>query len=308
MSANVETMMYVRETPWHGLGTMVQEAPNSAEALKLAGLDWEVKPTDIILGGDYGNVIEGHKANVRTSDGAVLGIVTDRYKVVQNAEAFSFTDSLVGGDVRYETAGSLHGGRKVWMLAKLPSETVVGDEVTPYMCFTNSHDGTGAIQVCMTPIRVVCNNTLNIALNTAKRKWSTKHMGNIEEKMHEAQMCLEYGAEYMASLAVEAERLANKPITDDRIREILDELFPVKETDSDRVKNNAKKMKDEFMICYFMPDIKKFQNTAWGVVNAMSDMVTHTAPIRNTQNYKENNWGRIMVGNALIDSVVSSVA
>lgn len=307
MSANVETMMYVRETPWHGLGTKVQEAPNSAEALKLAGLDWEVKQNDILLG-DYGNVIEGFKANVRSTDGAVLGIVSDRYKVVQNAEAFSFTDNLIGGDVRYETAGSLYGGKKVWMLAKLPTETVVGDEVTPYMCFTNAHDGTGSIQVCMTPIRVVCNNTLNLALNQAKRKWSTKHIGNIEGKMHEAQMCLEYGAQYMESLAIEADKLANKHISNDQIQEILNELFPVKETDSDRVKNNVQKMKDEFMICYYMPDIEKFRNTAWGVVNAMSDMVTHTAPIRNTKNYKENNWGRIMAGYALIDSVVASVS
>ena len=167
MAANVESMFYVREVPWHGLGTMVQEAPTSADALRLAGLDWEVKQRSIQVCG--GAKIENFKANVRSTDGKVLGVVSDRYQIVQNTEAFSFTDELVGGDVRYETAGSLQDGRKIWLLAKMPTRKVIDDEVEPYLCFSNTHDGSGAIRVCMTPIRVVCNNTLNLALNTARR-------------------------------------------------------------------------------------------------------------------------------------------
>ena len=114
MAANVETMMYVREKPWHGLGTEVSEAPTSADALRLAGLDWEVQQKSIQVCG--GSKIENYKANVRSTDGAVLGVVSDSYKIVQNADAFSFTDELIGGDVRYETAGSLRGGKKIWLL------------------------------------------------------------------------------------------------------------------------------------------------------------------------------------------------
>ena len=120
MSANVETMMYVKKTerdvPWHGLGTPVQEAPNSAEALRLAGLDWEVVSRDIQLCG--GKKIPGYHANVRSSDNSVLGVVGERYKIVQNNDAFAFTDGIIGEGARYETAGSLSGGRRVWMLAK----------------------------------------------------------------------------------------------------------------------------------------------------------------------------------------------
>ena len=162
MPALVESMMYVREKPWHGLGTQVEEAPTSAEALRMAGLDWNVVQRNIQVCG--GAKIQNYKANIRDSDGTVLGVVTDRYKIVQNAEAFEFTDSLIGGEVRYETAGSLNGGRKIWLLAKLPETEIVGDKTEPYLCFTNTHDGSGAIRVCMTPIRVVCNNTLNLAL------------------------------------------------------------------------------------------------------------------------------------------------
>lgn len=175
MAANVETMFYVREKPWHGLGTCVEEAPTSADALRLAGLDWEVKQRNIQVCG--GAKIENFKANVRSSDGAVLGVVSDRYQIVQNAEAFSFTDELIGGDVRYETAGSLQNGKKIWLLARMPVQKIVGDDVEPYLCFSNTHDGSGSIRVCMTPIRVVCNNTLNLALNSAVRSWSTKHVG-----------------------------------------------------------------------------------------------------------------------------------
>lgn len=301
MAANVETMMYVREKPWHGLGTEVSEAPTSADALRLAGLDWEVQQKNIQVCG--GSKIENYKANVRSSDGAVLGVVTDSYKIVQNAEAFSFTDELIGGDVRYETAGSLRGGKKIWLLAKMPERKIAGDAVEPYLCFSNTHDGTGAIRVCMTPIRVVCNNTLNLALNTAKRQWSARHMGNIEQKMHEARMCLQLADAYMDGLGDYADKLANKTINDEELDKILNEMFPVEENGSDRRKATVKKAKDEFMVCYWRPDIAQFLNTAWGVVNAMSDMVSHSEPFRNTANYRENNWGRIMDGHKMLDKL-----
>ena len=137
MSANVESMFYVRETPWHGLGTRVVEAPSSAEALIMAGLDWSVVQEPIYTGND---LIEGYKANVRDKDRKVLGVVTDRYKVIQNDEAFTFTDELLGEGVRYETAGSLQGGKKVWLLAHMPHEYIIsGERISPYLLFSKKH-------------------------------------------------------------------------------------------------------------------------------------------------------------------------
>ena len=306
MPALVESMMYVREKPWHGLGTRVEEAPNSADALRMAGLDWNVVQRNIQVCG--GAKIQNYKANVRDSDGAVLGVVSERYKIVQNAEAFEFTDSLIGGDVRYETAGSLNGGRKIWLLAKLPETEIVGDKTEPYLCFTNTHDGSGAIRVCMTPIRVVCNNTLNLALCSARRAWSVRHTGDMASKMHEARVCLEMACAYMDELGQTADRLANTTVTRDKLMEILDEMFPITEYSTDREKQNIQKLKNEYMVCYFAPDILKFRGTAWGAVNAMSDMISHNAPRRKTVNYRENNWGRIMDGHAMLDKFVSLVA
>jgi phage/plasmid-like protein (TIGR03299 family) len=294
--------MYTREKPWHGLGTMVMEAPTSAEAIKLAGLDWEVVGQPIFT--DSGIQIPGYVANTRSSDNRVLGVVTDKYKVVQNKDAFAFTDNLIGENCRYETAGSLKNGKSVWMLAKLPRTSVLGDDVDQYLCFNNTHDGTGAVKVFMTPIRVVCNNTLNLALNRASRFWSCKHMGKMEDKLAEATQTLQLANKYMDELKVKADQYANTSITMDRVKQVVAELFPINDDDSDRHKATMNKARTEFMTCYFMPDIAKFMNTEWGVINAMSDFCCHTAPKRNTATYRERNFERIITGHPLFDRVV----
>lgn len=309
MAANVETMMYVREKPWHGLGTMVMEAPTSADALRLAGLDWTVDQTPVYT--DAGIEIAGYKANRRNSDNAILGIVSDRYKIVQNTEAFEFTDALIGetenGVVKYETAGSLCGGKRVWLLAKMPTQKILDDDVEPYMFFSNTHDGSGAIKVGLTPIRIVCNNTLNIALNTAKRQWSTKHIGNMQSKLEEAKLCLQFADKYMKGLNEEADRFANATLYKEQIDEIFNEMFPIDDDTTERKKNNINEFKNEYYMCYLRPDIAQFMNTAWGAINAMSDVVTHSAPKRNTANYAENRWGKIMDGHAIFDQFCSLV-
>lgn len=303
MAALVENMVYTKEKPWHGLGTKVEEAPTSADALRLAGLDWRVEQKNIQICG--GAKVSGYKANVRNTDGQVLGLVSDRYKIVQNKDAFEFTDSIIGGDVRYETAGSLNGGKKIWLLAKLPETEIAGDKTEPYLCFSNTHDGSGAVRVCMTPIRVVCNNTLNLALDSAKRAWSVRHTGSLQSKMHEARACLRMANTYMGALAEKADRMANTTITRDQLNMILDELFPVDEHSTEREKQNVKKLRDEYMVCYFAPDLIKFRDTAWGAYNAMSDMITHNAPLRKTENYRENNWGRLMDGHVMMDKMAA---
>ena len=284
--------------PWYGS----PRSPTSADALRFAGLDWTVRQEPVY--NSRGGVIKGYKSNVRDTDGNVLGIVGDRYKVVQNTDAFNFTDDLIGGDVRYETAGSLREGRQVWLLAKMPERKIAGDDVEPYLCFTNAHDGSSGVKVCMTPIRVVCNNTLNLALSSAKRIWSMRHTENIRERLNEARDCLFRADEYMKNLAAYADCAAKKRLQDTEIKAILEEPFPVTDKSSDREKANAEKCRDEFMICYFAPDIRQFRGTAWGAINAASDFVTHSMPHKNTKNYAANNWGRIMDGHAIMDKAV----
>ena len=311
MSAEIETMMSVREKPWHYSMTsdvtkIIQEAPNSHDALVAAGLDWTVESKPIYDAN--GNLIKGYKANTRSSDNKVLGIVGNRYKIIQNVDAFQFTDNLIGGDVRYETAGSLLGGTKVWMLAKMPERKIAGDDVETYVAFTNTFDGKGSVRAIVTPVRIVCNNTLNLALSTAKRSWSMRHQGDIESKLAEAREALELTDIYMEELAKQADRWANGTINEEMVQNALNKLFPVKEDDTDRKKRNIQQMKDNYMVCYFAPDIAKFRGTAWGAINAMTDYVAHTEPARKTTNYEANNWNRIMDGHPLVDQMVEMFA
>lgn len=307
MAANVETMFYTREKPWHGLGTRVEEAPTSKAALVLAGLDWQVEQHGIRT--SEGIDLKGYLANIRNTDGKVLGVVTDKYKVVQNEEAFAFTDTLLGKGVTYETAGSLQEGKKVWMLAKLPQRYIIsGDEITPYLVFSNSHDGSGAIKVAMTPVRVVCNNTLNLALDTARRCWSTNHTGNLAGKMQDARQTLLYADNYMAELGKAFERLNRIKITDRQVMEYINSLFPDTESMSDQQKKNVNRMKEELRLRYFdAPDLKEVGKNGYRFVNAVSDFATHAKPLRETKNYRENLFGRTMEGNTLIDRAYEMV-
>ena len=308
MAANVESMFYVREKPWHGLGTMVAEAPDSAAALRLAGLDWNVIQKDIMtVDGD--GTISGFKANVRDRDGSVLGIVTDRYRVVQNAEAFSFTDELLGEGVRYETAGSLQGGRRTWVLARLPHQYIInGEEITPYLAFITAHDGSGAIKAAVTPIRVVCQNTLNLALSTAKRSWSFNHTGDISGKLDEARDTLLYAGQYMAELGKTFGKLGQIKLSDGKVTEFISALIPDGDGTSPQQRRNIRRMQEDMRARYYdAPDLADVGKNGYRFINAVSDFATHAKPLRERANYREALFARTVDGNPLIDRAYQMV-
>ena len=307
MAANIETMFYVRETPWHGLGTRVLTAPASKEALEVAGLNWKVIQEPVYT--EANELIEGYKANVRDSDRKVLGVVTNRYKVIQNEEAFSFTDSLLGEGVRYETAGSLQGGKKVWLLARMPQDYIItGERISPYLVFSNTHDGSGAIKVALTPIRVVCNNTLNLALSSAKRSWSMIHTGDIQGKLEEAKDTLFKAETYMDELGKEIEDLRMKRMSDQQVLDYIEILLPLDENMTAQQKKNIIRLQEDMKMRYFdAPDLKGVGKNAYRFINAVSDFATHVAPLRKTANYKENVFSRTVEGNPLIDKAYQMV-
>lgn len=278
MSAEVETMFYTRQKPWHGLGTMVTEAPDSKSALELAGLNWTVIQKPIKT--QDGLPIPGFKANMRNTDNQVLGVVTDRYKVIQNQDAFAFTDKLLGEGVTYETAGSLREGHRTWLLAKLPQRYIIsGDEMTPYLVFMNSHDGTGAIKAAMTPIRVVCMNTLL------------------------------YADKYMSELGKAIDRMNKINLSDRQVYEYIDALFPLLDEPTEQQKKNLMKMKENVKLRYFeAPDLQHVGKNAYRFVNAVSDFATHAKPLRARKNYRENLFARTVDGNAMIDKAYQLVS
>lgn len=307
MAANVETMFYTREKPWHGLGTRVMEAPTSADALRLAGLNWNVIQEPVYTAEN--EVIDGVKCNIRDVDRKVLGVVSNKYKVVQNEEAFAFVDALLGEGVRFETAGSLNGGKRVWMLAHMPHEYIIMSEhISPYLLFSNTHDGTGAVRVAITPVRVVCNNTLNLALATAKRSFSMIHTSSIENKLKEAQDTLFMAQQYMDSLGKEFENLRKKEMSDRMVDEYIKLLLPLENDATAIQKRNISRLREDLSMRYYdAPDLKDVGKNAYRFINAVSDFATHANPIRRTENYRENMFAKTVDGNPLIDKAYQMI-
>lgn len=308
MAAEIETMFYTREKPWHGLGVRVENALSSKDALTAAGLDWDVEQRKIYT--EDGYAVHGYFANVRSSDHHTLGVVTKRYKIVQNHEAFAFTDALLGKGVRYETAGSLKGGRKTWILARLPKQYRLAEDVTiPYLVFSNSHDGSAAIKVAMTPVRIVCNNTLNLALDNADRIWSANHTGDIDSKLEDARMTLFMAENYMNELAKESTRLSRKKVSDAEVEEYIKMLLPIATDATETMEQNVKKMREDLKMRYYSaPDLQNIGKSQYRFINAVSDFATHAKPLRETRQYRENLFLKTMEGNSVIDKAYRIMA
>ena len=191
MSDEVENMMYNNngeyKLPWHGKGEPVEGLATAEEAIEKGGLDWEVEKRQVSVEG-IGDVPDTF-ATVRTDTYEPLGIVGNKYTPLQNKDAFKFFDSIVGeGNAVYETAGALSGGKRVWLLAKLPGHIrVLNDDITDkYLLLSNGHDGVSVVQALFTPVRVVCNNTLNAALRNMKNMISVRHTSTVDSQLERA--------------------------------------------------------------------------------------------------------------------------
>lgn len=196
---NRHSFFSVKEKAWHGLGTIIEDYPKSAEALKFAGLDFTVEKrklfTNEFVGSSENNIIvPDYYATVRADNNDVLGVVGKDYHIVQNADAFAFFDSIVGGreGILYETAGALGKGERIFITAKLPDYIRVGsgDCIEKYLFLTTSHDGFGSITAAFTPVRVVCANTLNAALKNNTNCVKIRHTASAHERLKQAHQLL----------------------------------------------------------------------------------------------------------------------
>lgn len=228
MAHEVESMFSVLKTPWHGLGTIVNEAPNSAEAMRLAGLDWNVELVKLFAAN--GIEVPEMRGAQRSTDGRVLGIMTDAYKPLQNSEAFSFFDPFVeAGEASYETAGSLREGERVWVLAKLqrdPSVIVKGDEVEKFVLLSNGHDGIMSVRVGFTPIRVVCANTLRLAHDaSASNLIRVRHTARVSDNVTALREIMDMANASFEASADQYRALAKKEINAADLKSYVHRVF-----------------------------------------------------------------------------------
>ena len=290
------------EVPWHSIGAVLDGVLSSDEAIREAHLTWIVDQKPIYTLDNWAEAIPGFVANVRNDTREVLGIVSDRYKVAQNKDVFTFADDLIGnGRVKctYETAGSLFNGRRVFMLVNMPKGRIVEDEYQPYLCLSNAHDGSACLQVFLTGIRVVCNNTLTAALTTAKRKISIRHLSCMEMRKDEALKAMGAASKYFHDLEVFASQLAGKKVN---IGKVLDKLYPVSKDMSGRQLKSNREVKDTIKsILKQKDDLQNFKNTAWGAYSAIADYRSNAQPKRQTKTYADTKMAMFLDGDSVMN-------
>lgn len=278
MTDGKTAMMYAGETPWHGLGTKLDEPATSREAITAAGLDYNVDLKPIYTGD--GTLIPQRKAVVRDDSREVLGVVGNSYQPVQNHQSFGFLDSIVAdGQLRYHTAGALGKGEKIWMLAKLPGEIRIKDseDVTEqFLLLSNSHDGSSALRVFFTPIRVVCANTLGLAERRGRGQGvSVVHKGDLAAKVGEAQKILGLATKFYDSVEERINHLANHYPSREQLTAYFERLYP----DSPDSKNKrAENVRSELFRLFEEgrgQDIPETKLTTWAAFNAVTEFVDH---------------------------------
>jgi phage/plasmid-like protein (TIGR03299 family) len=304
MAANVENMMYVGETPWHGLGKRIPIEVPSDMAIVYAGLDWTVSKQPVFLGD--GQEAKNYRAIVRDSDKRILSVQSDSYEPFQNREMFDFAEALVGTEkALFHTAGSLDGGRRVWAMMKAKDIIVLpkGDEVEQYLLLATSHDGSLAFLSAFTPVRVVCQNTLSLAIATAKSKVSVRHTGNLKDRVKQAQQIMGLASNYFEGITEVATALVRAPYRDPQMKELVETLFPVKPEDAKagRVPTRTQNNRDE--VTRLFTEGKghdRIAGTAWAAINAVTEYTDHTASTRTTDRMSgdENRFNSIHFGTA----------
>jgi phage/plasmid-like protein (TIGR03299 family) len=295
--------------PWHGIGSVLDNVLASEDAIREARLDWQVIQTPVYTAANWAAPIPGYVANVREDTREVLGIVGEKYQVAQNRDVFAFADDLIGSNeapCAYETAGSLFNGRRVFMLIAMPKGRIVGDEYQPYLCLSNAHDGSSALQVFLTGIRVVCNNTLQAALNSAKRKISIRHLSSMEIRKEEALRATGAASTYFHQLEAFASELAGKKVN---IAKVLDRLFPASHAMSSRQAKANLEVKELIKTLFKQKDdLQNFKGTAWGAYQAIADYRSNAEPKRKTATWADHKMAMFLDGDPVMQEAQDIIA
>ena len=292
----------VKEKAWHGLGQIISSYPTSAEAIQHAGLDYDIvkrplyvreqaQDSDSIL-----TEVPEHFATVRTDKGIPLGVVGKDYQVLQNREAFSFFDSIVGGGegIIYETAGALGKGERIFITAKLPDYIKVGsdDLIEKYLFLTTSHDGSGSITAAFTPIRIVCANTLGAALRNMTNVVRIRHTVNAKLRLEQAHKVM--GLANNLSLEMEGifNQWAKVRITDKEVHKLIqmalasnaETLGQIKDGKVDELSTVFKNQCEDAFSYAMLNDTQQLETTKGTVFGAYNAVTGYFQNVRNFKN------------------------
>jgi phage/plasmid-like protein (TIGR03299 family) len=287
----IAQMAYSGETPWHGLGTKVPNDLTPVQMLDAAGLNWTVEkiPAFATVAGEQ--IAVGKSALVRSRDNAILDVVSDDWNPVQNEEAFEFfNDFVAAGDMEMHTAGSLRDGQIVWGLAKVKEsfELFKGDKIDSYLLFSNFHRYGFSTDVRFTPIRVVCNNTLTLSLNsTVERMAKVSHRREFDGD--NVKLMLGVAHDKLAQYKEMASFLGSKRYNDENIVEYFQRIFPVTGSTETRKKEVSKNAKIALGVLDTQPGANFAEGSWWQAFNAVTFTTDHIMG-RNADNRLTSAW------------------
>lgn len=299
MSHFFESGFFAGVSAWHGLGEVTASVLSVKDAITMSGLDWKVIQVPVQVDG---HDVPGYLANVRDSDDTVLGITSDRYRPIQNVDGFDLLDFLLSRqEVLFESAGSLKGGRVVWMLARIPQDyKLLGDNLRPFLLFANSHDGSMVGVAKPVNMRVECWNKLQMALSEDGATARIRHTGNIKAKMAEAARVLGMAEQQILALQKEAEHLSRYRLSEKQWWGVVTDLVPIPEEPGLKMLKMRNDARSSLHNYASRPDLANHwinnQLTGWGAVQAVVDYVMHEPPQRTTQSWQENRFKEVMFG------------
>jgi phage/plasmid-like protein (TIGR03299 family) len=291
MSANINSMAYTGATPWHGQGEKVDHAMTSAEAITSAKLDWTVEKKEIFFHSDFTGVgspifrkVPDQFATVRADTKEALGVVGSKYQVLQNKDAFKFFDAIVGERLAaFHTAGALGLGERIWMLAKLPGECWITpqDKIEKYLLLTNSHNGWSSVQIMATPIRVVCQNTLNMAIDNAATRSRVRHTLSMGHSIKEIRDQLGIADQYFRIFETMSKALVSKQANGAVVEQLFTDLGLSKE----KAKESTRTENVRFDILKMFEkgkgnDMTSVKGSAWALLNGVVEYVDYTRSAR----------------------------
>lgn len=295
-----------------GFGEKIVNATSYDDVLTQAGLNWTVSAVGTAAIDTDGSIITipGRNTIIRNEDKKPLGIVSDKYKIVNNEDAFAFTESLfLSNDIEFIRGGSYHGGSATWLEAKVSGKySIMGDDVDCYLIFMNTHDGTGSVRSLIVPERIVCSNVLNFPLKSQSRHWRCAHNGDPLKKIEEARELLLAGSSYMKALTAECERLQRIKITDSQIIPMINRLFPIDEKKmTEKQKENQELRRSQLLDLFLTKsDLTEFGSTGYKFVSAVADYVDHVDG-RNTVNANMNRFMGVAHGHGIVDMAYNMV-
>lgn len=276
-----------RRPTWENLGIDVTGSRNISEVIKNAHLDYEVEKRELAIAGTN-LIIPDKMATVRTTDDHIYGVVSPKYSIIQNEEAFDFVN-YINGELEFVKAGETKGGC-VYIIARLPEQYVLGDAVAPYVLFRNSFNGRFQIQSAVAPLRIVCQNQLTMAFKSSANTINIRHSRNAEAKMLEARQILRHATEYMNTLNSFAESMVSKKVDDVQFGKLMDTMFATTEDMSARRVTAIETDRASFITAYNADDNANFKGTAWGVINGASDYITHKPIQHNSETAEETRF------------------